>query len=188
VDAIKFIRDYSRVGHQMEQLGYNVPPLLGVIQGSTMEDALQTFMLYYTLPLVDYISVPRIITKQHGSRMPLLMEMHRVMGITRSFKGLHLLGFSDNILDDVACARLPFIKGIDSAVPIRAALKGMRMSEAMDDGEWSMNVGPRGDFWEQPCNDHWNRSLPLTRDNLELYRSWIARSAKAQSGLSVEVA
>lgn len=171
IKARSFVREYCQKALELESKGWEAPPLLGVIQGEDVEDALETYMLYYSLPLVDYISVPRIITKQHGSRMPLLLAMQRQQGTLRSFQGLHLLGFSDNILDDVACARMPFVKGIDSAVPIRAGLGNIRMD--LNDVEWSKMVGPRGSFWEQPCDTGWDMCLPCIQTNLTTYRRWI---------------
>lgn len=56
---------------------------------------------------------------------------------------IHLLGFSNDLADDFLCARLPFVRGIDSAVPLRLG----------DDSnprpiELEMEIEPRGDWWD----------------------------------------
>lgn len=60
-------------------------------------------------------------------------------------RNIHLLGFSDNILDDILSARHPAVTGMDSAVPLRAASHGVSMSFDMD-----KELPPRGDWWEDP--------------------------------------
>lgn len=171
-EATKFVRQYVQAATES---GDDVPSLMGVLQGDNVEDVMDTLLTFYTLPLVEYIGIPRILTKMHGSRMPVLLEMTRSPATIRtklhSFKGFHLLGFSDDILDDVTCARIPWIQGIDSNVPVRAAAKGIQVS--LDDvgpEGWSEKTGPRGDFWEQKLNED---QLAQAKVNLELYRGWI---------------
>lgn len=75
---------------------------------------------------------------------------------------IHLLGFSDNIVDDVLSARVPGVSGIDSAVPIRAASLGMKMSMNLD-----ADLPPRGKWWNDPNTDY----VPLMKENLEWFRA-----------------
>jgi hypothetical protein len=127
----------------------------------------------YSLPMVDYVSVPRIFANQNGSRMPVLHELIR-RDTYKLFRGIHLLGFSDNILDDVACARMQIVKGIDSAVPIRAGLKGMDIRNAIHDREWSTALGPRGGFWDTPVEEMRRMvNAQLVWHNIDQYREWI---------------
>lgn len=84
----------------------------------------------------------------------------------KSFQGFHLLGFSDNVLDDIGCARVPWINGIDSAVLARAGLAGLGID--LCDFDWSNKVGPRGDFWEQTIKDELQDRV--IRSNLAFYR------------------
>lgn len=59
---------------------------------------------------------------------------------------LHLLGFSDNVADDIdTCQHLaPYIEGIDSAVPLRLGTKGVSVGVA----DVYPATGPRGDWWD----------------------------------------
>lgn len=59
-----------------------------------------------------WIGIPRWITNKLGSRIYTLTAMLDVYN-----SSIHLLGFSDNLADDIACARLPEVVGIDSSVP-----------------------------------------------------------------------
>lgn len=167
--AKEFCRKYAQ--YFADNPFEGAPDLMGVIQGSTVEDCILTCALYYSLPLTEYISVPRVVTKQQGSRMPVLVALahNRTYEL---FKGLHLLGFSDNILDDVSCARLPYVQGIDSAVPIRAGLKSVGMSDSFA-SYWSGLVGPRGNFWERPIDADWRANEGTIFENLKTYRDWI---------------
>lgn len=167
-NAIEFVREYTRAAYMRDDDAPEVPALMGVLQGETVEEVMETLLTFYALPLVEYIGIPRVITKQQGSRMPVLMEMQK-SAVLASFKGLHLLGFSDNILDDVSCARVPFIDGIDSAVPARAGLAGITID--LNDFDWSDNVGPRGDFWEKPYPSAGGDVVLKT--NLDIYRKLI---------------
>jgi hypothetical protein len=142
-----------------------------------VDDIMETLVTFYMLPMVDFIGIPRVITKMLGSRLPTLMAMQQSPAFIgrhgRSFSGFHLLGFSDDILDDVCCARVPWIQGIDSNVPVRAGKKGIKVS--LDDLDprngWSARTGPRGNFWE---DELFENDLSMTRHNLNTYRNWIS--------------
>lgn len=92
------------------------------------------------------ISVPRDAVKRVGSRARLLMDIYRKYPTAL----IHLLGFSDDILDDISCARMINVMGIDSAMPIRAALQGIPFTLESD---ISKQVGPRRNYWEHPFKD-----------------------------------
>lgn len=156
----KFSDDYHHATkHQRSPI-----PLMGVLQGATLEDCIHTYTLYSSLVNLALVSVPRIIVKQHGSRMPLLTELTRRW----SFRNIHMLGFSDDLLDDVACARMEIVKGIDSAVPIRAGLQGLDviLSEIMD-------YGPRGDYWEYETHRITTLKAMCITGNIRKIRRWI---------------
>ncbi len=92
--------------------------------------------------------VPRNTVKLHGSRHGAIMSCH---SIDDSWP-IHMLGFSDNLQDDIECARMREVTGIDSAVPIRVP-----SFEAIVNGEVAP---PRGDWWNQA------RYKPEMVDNL----------------------
>lgn len=169
--AQKFVREY--VQRAPEIMGEdNVPPLMGVLQGESVEDCLETLATFYRLPMVSYISVPRVLVKKIGSRAHILTDPGFIR-MVKSFDGLHLLGFSDDILDDIACARMPHVMGIDSAVPVRAGLAGLSIETALIDRTFSQKLGPRGDFWEEPLGRRWALAEGSVKHNLRVVRDWI---------------
>jgi len=179
--AIKFAREYAQFRHDEMWYGglTGAPALMGVVQGDTIESAMESIALYYTLPMVEYIGIPRVLVKQHGSRMDVLCCIASIMyhlsggNVWQPFKGVHLLGFSDDVLDDVSCARMPFVQGIDSNVPIRAGLKGYTLD--LHDKQWSERVGPRGDFWNTPLDDLWHSRRGAIQRNMTEFRQLIWR-------------
>jgi hypothetical protein len=171
--ACVFARKYCQHFQDKQQFSDEMPALLGVLQGSNVDDCMETAAVMYSLPMVEYISVPRIVANQQGSRMPVLLELiHRYT--YKLFHGIHLLGFSDNILDDVCCTRVPIVSGIDSAVPIRAGLATMEIRDAMWAYNWSSELGPRGKFWDTPIEEVLHpANLACIRENIDQYRRWI---------------
>lgn len=176
-NAVKFHRQYiTTLYEEYGENGPEVPALMGVLQGDNVDDAMETLAVFYALPMIEYIGIPRILVKMHGSRMPTLCAIQRSPAFVKtrrsfgSFQGYHLLGFSDDILDDVACARMPWVQGIDSAVPIRAGLRGIKVD--LSNSEWSELVGPRGDFWQQSLPPGGIEDISV-RWNLDKYRGWI---------------
>jgi len=142
--------------------------LMGVVQGVSLEECYHTASLYYTLPLVRHIGVPRVLTKQFGTRAQVV---HKMISAPL-FDRIHLLGFSDNLLDDVACARMPGVAGIDSAVPVRAGLADIMLTI-----EEERDYGPRGDFWDtlmEMCDAH-DHSITT---NISMFRYWIGDTAR----------
>ena len=84
----------------------------------------------------QYWGVPRWIANEFGSRYPFLNYINTY----HNPRGIHLLGMSNNTLDDIHCARQPGIMGIDSANPLVLAMKGISMETG--------GHAPRDDFWE----------------------------------------
>lgn len=76
---------------------------------------------------------------------------------------IHLLGFGDDIIDDVLSVKHPKVTGIDSAVPLRIADAGMKMSMIPDD------LGPRGDWWDRVTIE---RAKEMA-DACNQFRKWI---------------
>jgi hypothetical protein len=121
----------------------NCPDVTGVVQGQTIQECMYCAdVLVRQCNSSRLLCVPRVLVKTLGTRMGVCCAL----GVKYPGVPIHLMGFSDNILDDVSCARLPNVVGIDSAVPIRAALRGMKMT--LNTG-W-FDPGPRGDYWATP--------------------------------------
>lgn len=144
--------------------------LMGVVQGKHFSE-IQNCIHFLSDLGVRHFGIPRTITRWQGTRSTTVLyaKQHPNLG------SIHLLGFSDDILDDVACARIPGVAGIDSAVPIRAGLKGMTLTlnEARD-------YGKRGNYW----NEASHRSNHVLYDNTVIdnicsFRRWIGESTGA---------
>lgn len=88
---------------------------MAVCQGETLDDFRETLELVTSseYPEITWVGVPRILVPQIGSRW---QATHDAIATD---KCVHLLGFSDDMEDDFACARLEGVSGIDSAVPLR---------------------------------------------------------------------
>lgn len=112
--------------------------LMAVPQGPDIKDfalCLETFAQYEE---VTWVGIPRIATQQIGSRQQLI-SLARAINPDWS---IHLLGFSDNVVDDILCANLGHVEGIDSAVPLRAGQMGIPFRLAQND------YGKRENYWE----------------------------------------
>jgi hypothetical protein len=97
-----------------------VPPFLAVVQGASYEDALLCAEELASLEGVRYLSIPRVVADTMGTRKHLVKEVYR-----RHQLPIHLLGFSEDMADDIMCTSLPGVMGIDSAVPLRMGLAGV---------------------------------------------------------------
>ena len=138
--------------------------LMGVVQGSTLDECMECAGMYARNTWFGAIAVPRCLTPVLGSRMQVLMQIQK--RFAGRFKNIHMLGFSDNLIDDVCCARLPFVSGIDSAAPIRGALQGIKFQLPVTD------FGPRGNFWLTGGMQA-EAALPTIIDNLSTVRQLI---------------
>lgn len=147
--------------------GLYTPPLMGVVQGRNVRECLDVADYYAGSELFRGIAVPRCLTPVLGSRIPLLLELYKRHA--SRFDCWHLLGFSEDIFDDLAAARLPFVSGIDSAAPVRGSLAKHKVTLPYCD------FGPRGRFWE---STHYQtmESHAYMRYNLQLLRSLITIS------------
>lgn len=115
---------------------------LAVVQGHTKDTVRDMVRRLKALPGVDHLSIPRVIAQQFGSRDWAVSAATAICGTL--IPKIHLLGFSDDIRDDLQCARAPGVMGIDSAVPIRAGIKGIYGENMLHE-----DPGPRGDYWEE---------------------------------------
>lgn len=136
-------------------------PLLGVVHGKSLRECRWCALSLAQIDGVKALSVPRIVGQTLGSRMAVLMDILWAQPVMP----IHLLGFSDDILDDVACARVPGVIGIDSAVPIRAALQSRDLTL-----DHRIDYGPRGSYWDTRMGAH---DKGLVMGNLSRIRRWI---------------
>lgn len=84
----------------------------------------------------DWIGIPR-------NTVPRIVKTRRdLIALARKYSQtsqVHLLGFSEDQADDVFCAKLTYVRGIDTAVIFR--IKELLKNPPQD-------PGPRGDWWE----------------------------------------
>lgn len=109
---------YEWWGNAMKNLVSPLYSMMVVAQGDSWEDFTKTvdyFLLSDKFPSIGYVGVPRKLTEILGTRQLAIQYIDAV----RPDIGVHLLGFSDDVTDDVICAQHPGVEGIDSAVPIR---------------------------------------------------------------------
>lgn len=126
-----------------------------VPQGKSIEEWAWCAEQFKDEPDVNFWGIPRNLVKQIGTRRDAIIIAHAL----NPERVIHLLGFSDSIIDDVLCARNRLVAGIDSAVPLRVA----QMSMALE-------TDPRGDWWDT-CTFN-----PQMDTNIALYRQWIRRT------------
>lgn len=138
-------------------LGPNVKYMY-VPQGTTLAAFAYAAEALGDAPGINYWGVPRNLVGQIGSRKDAIEVVHMINPERR----IHLLGFSDDLIDDMLCASNPRVKGIDSAVPLRAASAGHKMS-------LSLKIGPRGDWWDTATHNL------LMDENLILARHFARR-------------
>lgn len=110
-------------------------------------------------PDINFWGIPRNLVKQIGTRKEAIEIAHAL----NPHRQIHLLGFSDDIVDDVICARSQYVAGIDSAVPLRAASEDKTMSMLLE-------IGPRGNWWVD------GKYVPMMDHNIQLYKQWIRRT------------
>jgi hypothetical protein len=141
---------------------------MGVVQGRDIDECLKCASNLTSTIGVTALAIPRVITEKTEikSRLGLAITIHN-----RYPKYLiHLLGFSNNTFDDLLTASLPFVSGIDSAVPLRLAITdGIAISMSQEGFRWMDNIGPRRDFWEDE-NTTFDRAL---LHNLNVIRQYI---------------
>lgn len=130
-----------------------------VPQGNTIEEWAWCAEQFKNEPNINFWGIPRNLVSKIGTRRDAIEIAHAL----NPERVIHLLGFSDNIIDDVICARSRFVEGIDSAVPLRIASEGHEMS-------FVLKTGPRGTWWDT-CEFN-----PRMDTNIEMYRQWIRRA------------
>lgn len=148
---------YRWIGDRMPGDSYML-----VVQGEDWERFTQLVNYFFVekgpeFRKVGWVGIPRKLGDNIGTRARAVQYIQMVAPHVK----IHLLGFSKNIADDMFCARMPGVVGIDSAVPIRYnnILTPMTTDE---------EIGPRDECWFT------NGELtPVMLDNLENVRKWV---------------
>ncbi len=138
------------------------PNFMLVPQGRTLKEWIECAEYFADDKNINFWGIPRNIEKTAiRSRRDLIDIVHAI----NPSRSIHLLGFSDNVVDDILSARHHLVEGIDSAVPIRAVSQGIPMSLT-----GTLNaMPPRGNWWEEAQFDR------KMLDNLILARQWVSQ-------------
>lgn len=99
--------------HEMPGDGF-----VAVCQGVDFQDyeeSLEMFGDKKRFPSIAMLSIPRVLTKNIGSRVKPALKMRDYIGSHK----IHFLGFSDDISDDLDSVAIIPEAAIDSAVPLR---------------------------------------------------------------------
>lgn len=133
-----------------------------VPQGETIKEFMYCLdkLVEMYFPFDWSVGIPRIITNTLGTRqqaIELVIKEHLSIDI-------HLLGFSNNLMDDISCARRPEVVGIDSCVPF------------LSNAPISLNYPferphrPSQEDWEHLDFNDWGQDIT---DNIMRVRWWI---------------
>lgn len=136
---------------------------MAVPQGKTQVEFNQcAVFIENQIPGVEMWGIPRNCVKNMGSRQPLV----RMLNGLNPFRPIHLLGFSNDLQDDInsLCIPLSNVIGIDSASPF---VLGHQQSR-VDRIEFWEHPG-RGDFWKEVegLNDHMVHNLELINNAID---------------------
>lgn len=162
--------------------------LIGVVQGRDWGECLDCAAGLLEVVGVDRLAIPRGLTKNLKTRSTLvayLAETYHVL--------MHLLGFSDNIEDDIRSAvSNKLVIGIDAATPVWLGLQGRQVpvEPPRDSTGWGKRPGY---FWSASSDLHNRDDLGFPPyetnqivDNLERTRQWLSDAAVASPVLQHE--
>lgn len=156
-DCVKTVIAAKEVADEWATRG--LEPFMAVPQGQNLAEMITCANHLMMHEGVTSWGVPRAAVATLGSRQSLITALHE---IAPEFS-IHCLGFSDNLIDDIACARRECVMGIDSAVPIRLGLIGELITL-----DCSQEVPKRGDYWETA-----ERATLEVLENLHRVRHWL---------------
>lgn len=140
-------------GHRTDR-GFMIVP-----QGRSLAEFAWCAEQFASNPNINFWGVPRNLVKEIGSRARAI----DIVSCINPNRRIHMLGFSDNVCDDIICAKDRRVEGIDSAVPLRAGSLGIEFC-------FNTDMPPRGNWWDDATH------VPLMDQNIENYKRWIRRS------------
>lgn len=138
--TIQLVDQFEHIMHAQVNLRPGME-FMYVPQGKNLDEYISSIEYISKRDWITWVGLPRDALKFEGilSREQLIQPC---MGLVPD-KKIHLLGFSDNVLDDFMCCAYPQVVGIDSAVPTRAGQRGIQFSVANSD------YGKRGDYFAE---------------------------------------
>ncbi len=146
---------------------------MGVVQGTTMNEFMEC--AHELSGYSDFLAVPRLAVGHIGSRVELVQRIADLYE-----KPIHLLGFSDNLRDDMEAVHAhELVMGIDSAMPIWMGQEG-----------WDI------DTWGTPASHPSKRPETYWRDevlneqvieNIRKVRQWVSDAKGAPTKAAPQV-
>lgn len=134
---------------------------MAVPQGADWDEWVSCVETFAHVDEINWIGIPRNVVNF------LSMSRSRAVEVVQSMcpdKKIHLLGFSNDMQDDIAAAKCKGVVGIDSAVPSR-----MGMRDGVPINADSYKHAKRGDWWDNPNME----GMQLGISNVTTFRSWI---------------
>lgn len=130
----------------------NSSKYLAVIQGAGFIEMSQCCHTYYAHSLsngglLGALGIPRKYTNIYGSRYEITQIMQERYDLP-----IHLMGFSDNLVDDLQSAAIPGVMGIDSATPLRMGHEHIMISLLQGVKQDSHLTVPREEFFTSVHN------------------------------------
>lgn len=167
--TVKGLQEYDRIKHERPS-ETQLPTPVPVVQGKNLDEMVNFISELDKINrmhnLFEMFCVPRVIANQLGTRRDIIEAC-----VARGYV-VHMLGFSDHKLDDIACARMPSVMGIDSAEPVRLGINGYNMSL-----DFPRDPGPRKNYWNSPLEGKSHQAketaLAMAAFNCGRFREWI---------------
>lgn len=146
---------------------------MGVVQGKTFAECVDCADSHVQAG-VDYLAVPRGLTPTLGSRYDLVSHI----AAEHPHTPIHLLGFSENIHDDIhAAVASPIVMGIDAATPVWLGMGG-RKALLPPEPPRTANYGRRPEwFWN--ASEQEGDSLRAVISNLAMIEFWLQEANDA---------
>lgn len=136
---------------------------MAVLQGSDWKSFTETADYFLCNPHfegLENVGIPRVLVDHLGTRQLAIQYVDAL----RPDVNVHLLGFSNDVTDDIICSNMAAVRGIDSAVPIR-------YGHSVPGGIYtpSADIPPRPKDWFEVAE--WD---PTIEKNLHNIRKWCA--------------
>jgi hypothetical protein len=141
---------------------------MAIAQGSDIGEWVKCLEAFSEINAIEWIGIPRNFRENlTGSRIQACQLAH----ILRPEWNQHLFGFSDDLHDDIMTCSMAKslginVRGIDSAVPIRMALRDLQEIRF----HYQIHT-PRGDWWDNPGN--YQKSEKTLKINMRRIRKWV---------------
>lgn len=100
-----------------------------VAQGSTPIEFLECFTRLLSMDHIYCVQVPKVMdTIWPGGRAALMHYLNHYYPMTSVGKPVHLLGIWTDPIELVVCHNIPWIRSVDTALPVQAAMQNVQIS------------------------------------------------------------